>query len=73
MDGGISRGRRVAAPPARTFDDVAGLEWQVTEHEAEAGSTLVFMSASAMRRVVHYPDNWRLLTAKELEALSWRR
>jgi hypothetical protein len=72
MEGGIARGRRVAMPP-RTFDDVAGLEWRVTEHEMDTGSTLVFMSASAMRRVVHYPENWRLLSARELEALSWLR
>gem|GEM_PF-6055152 len=69
----FARARQGPARPARTFDDGAGCEWRVTEHVAASGRSLVFMSASAMRRVSNYPDDWWLLPERELEALSWRR
>jgi len=70
---GFAQSRQGPARPGRTFDDGAGREWRVTEHVAASGRSLVFMSASAMRRVTTYPDDWWLLPERELEALSWGR
>ena len=70
---GFAQSRQGPARPGRTFDDGAGREWRVTEHVAASGRSLVFMSASAMRRVSNYPDDWWLLPERELEALSWGR
>jgi hypothetical protein len=69
----FAQSRRGPLRPGRTFDDGAGREWRVTEHVAASGRSLVFMSASAMRRVSNYPDDWWLLPERELEALSWGR
>ena len=33
---------------------------------------LIFMSEYLVRRVWMVPDDWRSLSARELEALSWR-
>jgi hypothetical protein len=73
VETGLTRAHRVPGRPGRTFDDKAGLEWRVMEHQAGACRSLVFMSSSAMRRVVDFPDDWWLLSGRELEALSWRR
>lgn len=73
VDTAFVQSRRGPTPPGRTFDDAEGREWRVTEHLAASGLSLVFMSASAMRRVSNYPDDWCLLSERELEALSWRR
>ncbi len=73
VDTALAQSRRGPARPGRTFDDGAGREWRVTEHESASGRSLVFMSASAMRRVSTYPDDWWLLPERELEALSWGR
>jgi hypothetical protein len=35
--------------------------------------SLVFESTDSARRVREYPENWRELSAAELEALSWRK
>ena len=36
-----------------------------------SGSSLIFESDSAIRRVRNYPDNWRELSDAALFALSW--
>jgi hypothetical protein len=59
--------------PGRTYEDASGTIWRVTEHESDGQQTLVFMSSSAMRRVRHYPNDWRRLPLEALEALSWER
>jgi len=71
VDTAFAHSRRVPARPGRVFDDAAGLEWRVTEHESASGRSLVFMSSSAMRRVLNYPADWWLLSERDLEALSW--
>ena len=64
---------------AVNFTDRDGEPWQVTERAcgevpgARGARCLVFMSDSAMRRVWHYPADWRLLDAAALMELSWRR
>jgi hypothetical protein len=73
VDTAFAHSRRVPARPGRTFDDAAGLEWRVTEHEGASGRSLIFMSSSAMRRVLNYPADWWLLSERDLEALSWGR
>jgi hypothetical protein len=55
------------------------LRWQVEElgctetPGARADYCLVFTSDFAMRRVWHYPHDWRALSDAELLALSWGR
>jgi hypothetical protein len=64
--------------PPRTFHDAVGNAWSV--HEVPAGPVpwargphcLVFGSEVAIRRVWHYPADWRELPDAELEALSWQ-
>jgi hypothetical protein len=50
-------------------------EWEVREliDPVSLSPTLVFLGASAARRVRSYPANWRELPDKELYALSWSR
>ena len=62
----------------RTYRDSDGCTWSV--HEVAAGAVpwargprcLLFRSETAVRRVWHYPLDWRSLPDAELEALSWR-
>ena len=68
----------VADERRRTFRDAAGCTWSV--HEVAAGAVpwahgprcLLFGSETAIRRVWHYPPEWRTLSDAELETLSWR-
>jgi hypothetical protein len=63
---------------SRTFVDVERRRWSVREVAtgdpawARAPQCLLFSSQEAVRRVWHYPEHWRELADKELEALSWR-
>ena len=62
-----------------SFTALDGTWWRVYETEGSStpGSrgarSLCFDSAWVIRRVAHYPENWRELSAEELEALSWQR
>lgn len=62
-----------------TFTGLDGTWWRVYETEGSAvpGSRgarcLCFDSAWVIRRVWTFPDNWRELSAKDLDALSWQR
>ena len=66
-----------ARPRGRVFVDRARVEWRVEEVPAAAvpaakrPACLVFQSEAAIRRIWHYPPNWRQLTDAELELLSW--
>ena len=66
-----------AAP--RIVRDAAGTHWQVTEVSgqlvpgARGESCLVFESEGAIRRVWHYPPQWRELPAPELIEVSCSR
>ncbi len=52
-------------------------EWHVYEqpssYDRRNSPDLVFESASVIRRVRNYPDNWADLSDEELLAISWNR
>ena len=61
----------------RSYRAADGVVWTVREREAgqigspPGGRSLVFESDMVIRRVRHYPANWRGLPDAELERLSW--
>jgi hypothetical protein len=58
------------------IEDGNGIHWTVYELPPSSfrrRTSLVFESGMAVRRVAHYPDAWRALTAEELIALSWQK
>ena len=64
--------------PRRTFTDEEGVYWEVREMKApdydrRAGSSLVFESGHAFRRVRDFPAHWATLTEAELAELSRHR
>ena len=63
---------------AHWFTDSAGVSWHVREvsrvtTDLRQTTTLVFESNMMFRRVRDFPLNWRELSDRELEALSWHR
>ena len=61
----------------RSFTDDLGQTWLVTErpfseYDRRSGSSLIFSSELAVRRVRDYPKNWYALSDSELASLSWR-
>lgn len=57
----------------RLFVDAAGVSWCVRERRFEDhGPALYFENAQGFRRVTDYPQNWRDLSAADLEILSVR-
>jgi hypothetical protein len=75
--------RSILPPPAllarggHTFRDRAGTWWSVYEYDCVSrrrgtGCCLVFESITVVRRVGHFPTDWRRLSAAELESLSWQ-
>ena len=64
-------------PPTRTYTDDLGMTWRVTEqpfseYDRRRGSSLIFASELAVRRVRNYPSDWFTLSDVALAALSWR-
>ena len=64
-------------PRTRTFTDELGQTWLVTEqpfseYDRRRGSSLIFSSELAVRRVRDYPSDWFTLSEPALLALSWR-
>lgn len=62
--------------PTRTFTDDHGQTWLVTEqpfseYDRRSGSSLIFSSELAVRRVRDYPSDWYTLSDAALAALSW--
>ena len=47
-------------------------EQPFSEYDRRSGSSLIFSSELAVRRVRSYPSNWYSLSDSELVALSWR-
>ena len=64
--------------PSRSYVDGQGIQWRVSEREVRraphepARTCLFFEAAHIIRRVCHYPADWRQLPDAELERLSWR-
>ncbi|HKP16397.1 MAG TPA: hypothetical protein VJT85_10030 [Gemmatimonadaceae bacterium] len=61
----------------RIFTDDLGLTWLVSEqpfseYDRRTGSSLIFSSELAVRRVRDYPVDWFALSDTDLAALSWR-
>jgi hypothetical protein len=61
----------------RCFTDELGQIWQVTEHpyseyDRRHGSSLIFSSELAVRRVRTFPKDWFELSDDALMDLSWR-
>ena len=61
----------------RRFTDDLGQTWLVSErpfseYDRRSGSSLIFASELAVRRVRDYPSDWFTLSDHELAALSWR-
>jgi hypothetical protein len=64
--------------PGRAYLDAAGKWWCVSERPCRESdpadmTCLVFMSEGTVRRVLNFPEDWRRLTAAELQAVSWQR
>jgi hypothetical protein len=71
---------RIEAAPAdgriRTYTDESGMSWRVfeqpfSEYDRRTGSSLIFASELAVRRVRDYPNDWFTLSKAALERLSW--
>jgi hypothetical protein len=61
----------------RSFTDDLGQTWLVSErpfseYDRRSGSSLIFSSELAVRRVRDYPSDWFRLSDPDLAALSWR-
>ena len=54
-------------------DDVVWLVYELPPmlFDRRRAPSLVFESDGAVRRVRHYPENWRALSDEALFALSW--
>ena len=64
-------------PRTRTYTDDLGMTWRVSEkpfseYDRRRGSSLIFASELAVRRVRNYPSDWFTLSEVALAALSWR-
>jgi hypothetical protein len=59
----------------RTFNDADGTTWEVREiqnpdYDRRSGTSLIFESIGAVRRVRNFPANWFELPERELADLS---
>ena len=73
----IEAPRSSQPPRTRTFTDDLGQPWSVTEqpfseYDRRSGSSLIFSSELAVRRVRDDPSDWFTLSDAALAALSWR-
>jgi hypothetical protein len=60
----------------REFIDEDGARWRVYEqvvsdYDRRRGTSLIFASEAAVRRVRTFPADWRSLSDEELGRLSW--
>lgn len=72
-----SAGPRTPEPRTRTYVDVDGMCWHVSEqpfseYDRRSGCSLIFASDLAVRRVRDYPADWFSLPELALVALSWK-
>lgn len=64
-------------PGERVFQDSDGSRWRVYEqavsgYDRRTGTSLIFASEAAVRRVRDFPSDWITLSDVELLALSWK-
>lgn len=64
-------------PGERIFQDPDGARWRVYEqafsdYDRRTGTSLIFASEAAVRRVRDFPPDWTTLSDVELLALSWK-
>ena len=64
-------------PGERVFQDSDGFRWHVYEqafsdYDRRTGTSLIFASEAAVRRVRDFPPDWTTLSDVELLALSWK-
>ena len=65
-----------ASDGERVFIDADGAKWRVYEkpnsdYDRRHGSSLIFASEAAVRRVRQFPADWRTLSVEALARLSW--
>jgi hypothetical protein len=61
----------------REFVDTEGARWRVYEqpvsdYDRRRGTSLIFASEAAVRRVRDFPADWKSLSDEELVRLSWK-
>jgi hypothetical protein len=66
-----------APQPVRVFVDGDSVRWHVYEkafsgYDRRSGSSLIFASEAAVRRVRTYPADWQSLSDAQLAELSWK-
>jgi hypothetical protein len=66
----VKRSRRISDSEGRLW---VVHEYQSSRYDRRAGTSLIFVTEDAMRRVRDYPANWFELSDDELYALSFRR
>ncbi len=64
-------------PGERIFQDADGARWRVYEqafsdYDRRTGTSLIFASEAAVRRVRDFPADWITLSDDELVDLSWK-
>lgn len=64
-------------PGERIFQDADGSRWRVYEqafsgYDRRTGTSLIFASEAAVRRVRDFPSDWLTLSDEELLSLSWK-
>jgi hypothetical protein len=62
----------------RAYTDDEGITWEVREvpnpdYDRRSGSSLIFASTGAVRRVRNFPPNWMELSERDLVDLSHNR
>ncbi len=72
----VDAGPQASELPTRTYVDEDGVCWHVSEqpfsgYDRRSGSSLIFASDLAVRRVRNYPADWFTLSELALAALSW--
>jgi hypothetical protein len=74
----VGAGPQASEPRSRTYVDDDGMCWHVSErpfaeYDRRRGTSLIFASDLAVRRVRDYPADWYSLPEPQLIALSWRK
>lgn len=73
----VQTSQESSTPSTRSFVDAEGAHWRVYEqtfadYDRRTGTSLIFNSDFAVRRVRNFPANWIELSDRELMELSWK-